>query len=61
MEDSRNAEKQTSSASITSHNVPSKILTKDLEYGDVAELSLLLEEVSKLLEAYSQANLNSDF
>ena len=36
------------------------ILTKDLEYGDVSELSLLLEEVSKLLEAYSQAILDSD-
>ena len=37
------------------------ILAKDLEYGDVSELSQLLEEVSKLLEAYSQAILNSDF
>ena len=36
------------------------ILAKDLEYGDVSELSQLLEEVSKLLEAYSQAILNSD-
>ena len=36
------------------------ILAKDLEYGDVSELSQLLEEVSKLLEAYSQATLNSD-
>jgi len=36
------------------------ILTKDLEYGDVSELSQLLEEVSKLLEAYSQVVLNSD-
>ena len=35
------------------------ILAKDLEYGDVSELSRLLEEVSKLLEAYSQAILNS--
>lgn len=35
-------------------------LTKDLEYGDVSELSRLLEEVSKLLEAYSQAILDSD-
>ncbi len=32
-----------------------------VEYGDVSELSRLLEEVSKLLEAYSQAILNSDF
>ncbi|MBI2266179.1 MAG: hypothetical protein HYU64_13560 [Armatimonadetes bacterium] len=36
------------------------ILAKDIEYGDVSELSQLLEEVSKLLEAYSQAILNSD-
>jgi four helix bundle protein len=36
------------------------ILAKDLEYGDVSELSQLLEEISKLLEAYSQAILNSD-
>ena len=31
------------------------------DYGDVSGLSQLLEEVSKLLEAYSQAILNSDF
>ena len=36
------------------------ILAKDLEYGNVSELSQLLEEVSKLLEAYSQAILDSD-
>jgi four helix bundle protein len=36
------------------------ILAKDLEYGDVSELSHLLEQVSKLLEAYSQVILNSD-
>jgi four helix bundle protein len=36
------------------------ILAKDLEYGDVSESSRLVEEVSKLLEAYSQAILNSD-
>ena len=36
------------------------ILAKDLEYGDVSELSQLIEEVSKLWEAYSQAILNSD-
>ena len=36
------------------------ILAKDLEYGDVSDLSPLLEEISKLLEAYSQAILNSD-
>jgi four helix bundle protein len=35
------------------------ILIKDLEYGDVSELSQLLEEVSKLLESYSQAVLDS--
>ena len=38
----------------------SLILAKDLDYGDVSELSLLLEEVSKLLAAYSQAILDSD-
>ncbi len=32
------------------------ILAQDLEYGDVSELSPLLEEVSKLLEAYSHAH-----
>ncbi len=37
------------------------ILAKDLEYGDIAESRSLLEEVSKLLDAYSQAILNSDF
>jgi len=36
------------------------ILAKDLEYGDVSGSSQLLEEGSKLLEAYSQAILNSD-
>jgi len=36
------------------------VLVRDLEYGDVSELSQLLEEVSKLLEAYSQVILNSD-
>jgi four helix bundle protein len=36
------------------------ILPKDLEYGDVSGASPLLEEVSKLLEAYSRAILNSD-
>ena len=33
---------------------------KDLEYGDVSEVTLLLAEVSKLLEAYSQRIRNSD-
>jgi len=37
------------------------ILAKDLEYGDVSGSSQLLEEVSKLLEAYSQAILVCDF
>ena len=36
------------------------ILAKDLEYGNVSELSQLLEAVSNLLEAYSQAILDSD-
>ena len=36
------------------------ILAQDLKYGDVSELSLLIEEVSKLLAAYSQAILDSD-
>ena len=37
------------------------ILAKDLKYGDPPELSQLIEEVSKLLDAYSNAILNSDF
>ena len=36
------------------------ILTKDLGYGDSAPLMTQLEEVSKLLEAYSSAILDSD-
>ena len=36
------------------------ILAEDLQYGDVDELRRLLEEFSKLLEAYSRAILNSD-
>ena len=36
------------------------ILSRDLDYGDVSELMAVLVEVSKLLEAYSQAILNSD-
>jgi four helix bundle protein len=36
------------------------ILVKDLGYGDVSELQPLLEEVSKLLEAYSQTIFNSN-
>ena len=35
------------------------ILSKDLGYGNSAELMSQLEEVSKLLEAYSTAILNS--
>ncbi len=36
------------------------ILAKDLKYGDSSELIAQLEEISKLLEAYSTAILNSD-
>ena len=36
------------------------VAREDLDYGDVFELSQLLEEVSKLLEVYSYAILNSD-
>ena len=36
------------------------ILVRDLEYGDVTEAKAILEETSKLLEAYSQAILNSE-
>ena len=36
------------------------ILFKDLEHGDVSGSSQLLEGVSKLLDAYSRAILNSD-
>jgi four helix bundle protein len=36
------------------------IVARDLDYGDLAELRPLLEEVSKLLEAYLRAILNSD-
>ena len=35
------------------------ILARDLDYGDVSELRIVLVEVSKLLEAYSQAIRNS--
>jgi four helix bundle protein len=37
------------------------ILVRDLDYGDVTELSVCLAEVSKLLEAYSQAILSSAY
>lgn len=36
------------------------ILAQDLDYGDVSELRAVLVEVSKLLEAYSQALLTPD-
>jgi four helix bundle protein len=36
------------------------ILTRDLEYSDVSKENLLLQEVSKLLEAYSRGVLNSE-
>jgi len=35
------------------------ILTRDLNYADVSTISPLLEQVSKLLEAYSSAILTS--
>ncbi|MDX9820043.1 MAG: four helix bundle protein [Desulfococcus multivorans] len=35
------------------------LLSNDLEYGDVSEPTRLIEEVSKLLEAYMRAILNS--
>ena len=37
------------------------ILTRDLEYGDVTDAAACIPEVSKLLEAYSHAILNSEF
>ena len=36
------------------------ILTRDLDYGDVAEAKAILEQTSKLLEAYSRTILNSE-
>ena len=36
------------------------ILVRDLEYGDVTEAKAILEETSKLLEAYSRAILNPE-
>ena len=36
------------------------ILTKDLGYGDISEITFLLQEVSKLLEAYSRSIRNSE-
>jgi four helix bundle protein len=37
------------------------ILTRDLGYGDTAELGVKLEEVSRLLDAYHRTILNSEF
>jgi len=37
------------------------ILTKDLGYFETKNLMLQLEEVSKLLDAYTKAILNSDY
>ena len=37
------------------------ILSKDLGYGDTLQLMSQLEEVSKLLEAYTASILNSGF
>jgi four helix bundle protein len=36
------------------------ILTRDLEYSETSKENLLLQEVSKLLEAYSHGVLNSE-
>jgi four helix bundle protein len=36
------------------------ILIKDLEYADVSEANRIIQEVSKLLEAYSMRILNSE-
>jgi four helix bundle protein len=36
------------------------ILTRDLGYGEIVDARELLEQVSKLLEAYSRTILNSD-
>jgi len=36
------------------------ILAKDLEYGDVSSLRQLIEEVSKLLDAYSKVICSSE-
>lgn len=37
------------------------ILAEDLHYGDVSQLNLQLEEVSKILESYSAKILTSGF
>lgn len=36
------------------------ILTRDLEYGDVSHMTGILEEVSKLLDAYSRSILTTE-
>lgn len=36
------------------------ILTKDLGYNDISEANAILQEVSKLLEAYSRGIINSE-
>ena len=36
------------------------ILAKDLEYADTQDANRLIQEVSKLLDAYSKSILNSD-
>ena len=36
------------------------ILARDLDYGDISGLRVVLVEVSQLLEAYSQAIMNSE-
>jgi four helix bundle protein len=38
-----------------------KILAKDLNYGESKALKLQIEEVSKLIESYTKAILNSGF
>lgn len=37
------------------------ILSRDLEYCDIKHLDGLIEEVSKLLESYTQSMLNADY
>ncbi len=37
------------------------ILAKDLEYGDTLKLMSQIDEVSKLLDAYHNSLVNSDF
>jgi hypothetical protein len=49
---------QNSGARIKTDQRP---LAKDLPYGDISQLNLQLEEVSKLPEAYSAKFLTSGF